>query len=66
MKQGEIREINGYFVIKTAHPTFRNRDGYAKSCYRIYENMDDAKCGARKNCIATCYTMKEVKEITND
>ena len=65
MKQGEIREINGYFVRKTTHHTIRNRDGYAKACYNIYETMEDAEmCG--RNCIATCYTMKEVKEITKD
>lgn len=65
MKQGEIREINGYFVRKSVHPTFRNRDGYAKSCYFVYENEEDAiYCG--NNRIAVAYTMKEVKDITKN
>lgn len=66
MKQGEIKEINGYFVRKSTHPTFSNRDGKAKSCYYVYENMEDAMYCGSKNRIALCYTMKEVKEYTKD
>lgn len=66
MRQGEIREVNGYFVRKTTDTRFRNRDGYAKACYKIYENMEDAKNAGRKGCISVCFNMKEVKEATKD
>ena len=63
MKQGEYKEINGHIVRKGAHPTFRNRDGYAKSCYYIFESMDAMK---NWNYIGIAYTMPEVKMLTKD
>lgn len=61
MKRYEKRIVNGHIVRKEAHPLHRNRDGYAKTCYAIYETEEQMN-----NCtpIARCYLMKEVNEIT--
>jgi hypothetical protein len=41
----DIKEIGGYLVIKALHPTFRNRDGYAKRCYAVCKSMEDWQDG---------------------
>ena len=59
MKNSDIKEIGGYLVIKTNHPTFRNRDGYAKRCYAVCKNMEDWQSG--KN-VTYYISMADVKE----
>ena len=45
MKNSGIKEIGGYLVIKTGHPVYRNRDGYAKRCYAVVKSMEDWQSG---------------------
>lgn len=54
-----MKEINGYFVIKTNHPIYRNRDGYAKRCYAVCKTMEDWQSG--KN-VTYHLDMADVKE----
>ena len=61
MKPYEYKEINGHIIRKEAHPIHRNRDGYAKMCYAIYENKEQMD---KFTPIGRCYTMVEVKELT--
>lgn len=63
MKLGEHKEINGYIVRKQGHPILRNRDGYAKAWYFIYENFE--AMNAFKP-IGSCATMAEAKALTRD
>ena len=63
MRHGEYKEINGYIVQKGTTTQITTRDGYAKACYRIYENIDDMHAFKP---IGHCYTMKEAKDLTKD
>lgn len=59
MKNIGIKEIGGYLVVKTGHPVYRNRDGYAKRCYAVCKNMEEWQSG--KNVVHFLY-MSDVKD----
>lgn len=61
MKRGEYKVIDGLFVRKEAHPVLRTRDGYAKTCYSIYE---DAEQMMLYKPMGRCLTLAEVHEET--
>lgn len=59
MKQGEYKQIGGMIVRKACHPLHRNRDGYAKACYEVYESIEHMRA---YKVAFRCYAMPEVKE----
>lgn len=59
MKHGEYKEVNGFIVRKETTTFVKTRDGYAKTLYHIYENIEQMN---EFKPISLCYTMAEVRE----